>query len=148
MSEALAPNSTISHYRIVSKIGAGGMGEVGNVWTVDANTSLVHNFTPGGKKLLEISVGDVPDPTQDFCGATDIAFARNGHVFVADGYCNARVIEYDAAGTKLRQWGKRGTGPGEFDVFHSIAVGPQGNIYVADRENGRLQWFDPQGEVK
>jgi DNA-binding beta-propeller fold protein YncE len=118
----------------------------GNVWTVDANTSKVYKFTAAGKKLLEISVGDVPDPTQDFCGATDVAFARNGHIFVSDGYCNARVIEYDAGGTKLRHWGKRGAGPGEFDVVHAIAVGPQGNIYVADRENGRLQWFDPQGK--
>ena len=57
-----------------------------------------------------------------------------------------RVIEYDAGGTKLRQWGERGTGPGEFDVVHSIAIGPQGNIYVADRENGRLKWFDPRGK--
>jgi hypothetical protein len=91
---------------------------------------MVYKFTPEGKKLLEISVGDAAGPTQDFCGATDIAFARNGHVFVSDGYCNARIIEYDAGGTKLRQWGKHGTGPGEFDVVHSIAVGPQGNIML------------------
>jgi streptogramin lyase len=74
----------------------------GNVWTVDANTSMVYKFTPEGKKLLEIAVGDVPDKTKDFCGATDIAFAKSGHVFVSDGYCNARVVEYDAAGKKLR----------------------------------------------
>lgn len=117
----------------------------GNVWTVDANTSMVYKFTPDGRKLLEISVGDVPDRTKDFCGATDLAFAKSGHVFVSDGYCNARVIEYDAAGRKLREWGKHGTGPGEFNVVHSIAIGPQGNLYVADRENGRLQWFDQSG---
>src|SRR5438093_6331817 len=72
----------------------------GNVWTVDANTSMVYKFTPEGKQLLGISVGDVPDPSRDFCGATDVAFAQNGHVLVADGYCNARVIEYDAGGRK------------------------------------------------
>jgi len=118
----------------------------GNVWTVDANTSMVYKFTPKGKKLLEIAIGDVPDKTKDFCGATDIAFAKNAHVFVSDGYCNARVIEYDATGTKLREWGKHGTAPGEFDTVHSIAIGPQGNLYVADRENGRLQWFDQNGK--
>jgi len=118
----------------------------GNVWTVDANTSMVYKFTPEGEKLLEISVGDVPDPSRDFCGATDIAFAQNGQVFVSDGYCNARVIEYDAGGSKVREWGTRGSGPGEFHVVHAIAVGPQGHVYVADRENGRLQWFDPQGK--
>jgi DNA-binding beta-propeller fold protein YncE len=118
----------------------------GNVWTVDANTSMVYKFTPEGKKLLEIAVGDVPDKTKEFCGATDIAFAKSGHVFVSDGYCNARVIEYDAAGKKLREWGKHGTAPGEFNLVHSIAIGPRGNLYVADRENGRLQWFDQSGK--
>lgn len=118
----------------------------GNVWTLDANTSMVYKFTPEGKKLLEISVGDVPDASREFCGATDIAFAKSGHVFVSDGYCNGRVIEYDAGGNKVREWGKRGTGPGEFNTVHGIAINSQGNIYVADRENGRLQWFDPQGK--
>jgi DNA-binding beta-propeller fold protein YncE len=117
----------------------------GNVWTVDANTSMVYKFTPEGQQLLAISVGDVPDPCRAFCGATDVAFAQNGHVFVSDGYRNARVIEYDAGGSKVREWGKHGSGPGEFQVVHAIAVGPQGHVYVADRENGRLQWFDPQG---
>lgn len=117
----------------------------GNVWTLDANTSKVYKFTPDGKKLLEISVGDVPDKTQEFCGATDIAFAKSGHLFVTDGYCNARVIEYDATGKKVREWGKHGTGPGEFNTVHSIVAGPQGNLYIADRENGRLQWFDQSG---
>jgi DNA-binding beta-propeller fold protein YncE len=118
----------------------------GNVWTVDANTSMVYKFTPEGQQLLAISVGDVPDPCRDFCGATDVAFAPNGHVLVADGYRNAHVIEYDAGGSKVRAWGKRGPGPGEFQVVHAIAVGPQGHVYVADRSHGRLQWFDPQGQ--
>ena len=116
----------------------------GNIWTVDAHSSVVYKFSPQGQKLLEINVGDVPNPAQDFCGATDIAFA-NGRIFVSDGYCNARVIEYDSDGRKVRQWGRPGTGPGEFNVVHAIAVGPQGNLYIADRENGRLQWFDLEG---
>lgn len=118
----------------------------GNVWTVDAHTSMVYKFTPSGRKILEISVGGVPDSTQDFCGATDVAFGPKGRVFVSDGYCNARVIEYDASGRKIRQWGRRGTGPGEFNVVHAIAVGPRGHLYVADRENGRLQWFTLDGK--
>ena len=118
----------------------------GNVWTVDAHTSMVYKFSSQGRKLLEISVGDVPDPSRDFCGATDVAFASNGRIFVTDGYCNARVIEYDSTGRKVTQWGRPGTGPGEFNVVHAIAVGPHGNLYVADRENGRLQWFDLDGK--
>ena len=66
----------------------------------------------GSLQLLEVSVGDVPDPCRNFCGATDVAFAQNGHVLVSDGYRNARVIEYDAGGSKVREWGKRGPARG------------------------------------
>jgi len=117
----------------------------GNVWTVDAHTSMVYKFSPEGKKLLEIAVGEIPDTSKAFCGATDIAFAR-GRIFVSDGYCNARVIEYDSTGRRVRQWGRAGTGPGEFSLVHAIAVGTDGNLYVADRENGRVQWFDLDGK--
>ena len=120
----------------------------GNVWTVDANLSKVFKFTNQGQKLLEIDVGGIPDPTAQFCGATDVAFSPtgNGHVFVSDGYCNGRVLEYDANGAKVKEWGSRGTGPGQFNNAHGIAIGPDNNIYVADRENGRIQWFDLQGK--
>jgi DNA-binding beta-propeller fold protein YncE len=118
----------------------------GNVWTVDAHTSMVYKFAPGGEKLLEINVGGVPDSTQRFCGATDVAFGPQGRVFVSDGYCNARIIEYDSTGAKVREWGRPGTGPGEFKVAHGIAIGPQGWLYVADRENGRVQWFTLEGK--
>lgn len=117
-----------------------------NVWTVDSNTSMVYKFTPEGKLLLEIDVGNIPHPSRPFCGASDIAFSKDNHVFVADGYCNGRVVEFDSKGNKVREWGNRGTGLGEFHVAHSIAVSPQGNVYVADRENGRLQWFDRHGK--
>lgn len=131
----------------------------GNVWTTDAESSMIYKFTPQGKKLLEISVGGQPTPPSrrnppsggaaiagQFIGTTDIAFAGNGHLYISDGYGNARVLEYDASGQKVREWGKRGTGPGEFQLPHGIAIGTDGNVYVADRENGRVQWFTPEGK--
>jgi DNA-binding beta-propeller fold protein YncE len=117
-----------------------------NVWTDDAHTSMIYKFTPEGRKLLEISVDNIPDPNRPFCGSTDVAFAKNGHVFVSDGYCNGRFIEYSADGKKIREWGKRGKGRGEFNNAHDIAIHPDGRIFVADRENGRLQWFDAEGK--
>ena len=99
----------------------------GNVWTVDSGYSKVHKFSPIGELLLEIDVGDNPDPSSPFCGATDLAFGKQDHFFVADGYCNGRVVEFDGGGRKVREWGTRGTGLGEFNVVHSIAVSPQGN---------------------
>lgn len=117
----------------------------GNVWTIDAHTSMVRKYTPAGKLLLQVSVGEIPHPERPFCGATDIAFEKNGHFLISDGYCNARVIEYDADGRKVREWGKAGKGPGEFHLVHDVSVAPDGTIFVADRENGRVQWFDPEG---
>jgi DNA-binding beta-propeller fold protein YncE len=118
----------------------------GHVWTIDAHTSLVTKYTKEGHKLLEISVGDIPDPNRPFCGATDVTFGTSGQIYVSDGYCNGRVIEYTAEGQKVRAWGKRGTGQGEFVNAHAIAISPDGTLYVADRENGRLQWFDLEGQ--
>jgi WD40 repeat protein len=120
----------------------------GNVWTLDANTSKVFKYSPDGKQLMVIEVGEIPDAKQAFCGVTDIAFspAGNGHVFIGDGYCNSRVLEYDAGGKRVRSWGKAGSGPGEFKQVHSVAIGPDGNIYVGDRRNGRVQWFDLTGK--
>lgn len=120
----------------------------GNIWTTDAATSHVRKFTPDGRELLDIAVGGQPTPCRNnFCGTTDVAFAANGHVFIADGYANARVLEYTADGTKVREWGTAGTGPGQFNLPHSIQIDAAGTVYVADRENGRVQRFDQSGRV-
>lgn len=119
----------------------------GNVWTTDAASSMVTKFSPDGKKLMEISVGGQPTPCRNnFCGTTDVAFAPNGHIFIADGYANARILEYMPDGKKVREWGAAGTGPGQFHLPHSIQVDEKGIIYVADRENARIQRFDMQGK--
>jgi streptogramin lyase len=118
----------------------------GNIWTADAKSSMVYKFSTDGKKLLEIAVGGVPeDCAGGFCGTTDVGFGPDGQVFVADGYKNARIIEYDKEGKKVREWGKAGIGPGEFRIPHTIVVDKRGIIYVGDRENGRVQRFDLKG---
>jgi hypothetical protein len=119
----------------------------GNVWTADAASSHVIKFSPEGKVLLDIVVGGQPTPCpNNFCSTTDIAFAANGHVFISDGYANARVLEYTADGRKVREWGTPGTGPGQFVLVHSIQIDAAGVVYVADRENGRVQRFDQTGK--
>jgi len=117
----------------------------GNVWGVDAHLSVIYKFSPEGKRLAEISVGERPDPSVFNIGTTDITFGRNGHLYVTDGYGNGRILEYSAEGARVRAWGERGSKPGQFVDPHSIATGLDGTIYVADRENGRLQWFGPDG---
>ena len=123
----------------------------GNIWTVDAGSSVILKFTPEGKKLQEISVGEmaVGDkcafPT--LCGTTDITFGPNGRLFISDGYGNARILEYSADGKRVKVWGSAGTGPGQFNIPHGIAYDGK-TLYVADRGNSRVQRFDLDGRYQ
>ncbi|MEP7116480.1 MAG: peptidyl-alpha-hydroxyglycine alpha-amidating lyase family protein [Acidobacteriota bacterium] len=119
----------------------------GNVWTTDAASSHVTKYSNTGRVLLDLEVGGQPTPCRNnFCSTTDIAFAANGHLFISDGYANARVLEFTAEGKKLREWGTAGTSPGQFVLPHSIQIDAAGVVYVADRENGRVQRFDQMGK--
>ncbi len=119
----------------------------GNVWTTDASSSMLYKFKSDGTLLLKIAVGGQPaNCSNNFCSTSDVAFARDGHVFISDGYRNARILEYSADGKKLNEWGTAGTGPGEFRLPHSIQIDERNIIYVADRENGRIQRFDRAGK--
>jgi sugar lactone lactonase YvrE len=117
----------------------------GNVWTVDAGSSTVIKYSPLGEKLMTITVGEQPENRSPFNGTTDVAFAPNGHIFITDGYGNARVLEYTPDGKRVKQWGKSGSGPGEFRLPHAIQIDEKGLVYVADRENGRIEKFDLDG---
>lgn len=117
----------------------------GNVWTVDSGSSVVLKFTPQGKLLLKIAVGELPEGRRGARGTADIAFGPGGRVFIADGYGNARILEYNAAGERVKQWGTAGTGPGQFNLPHGLTL-RDGVIYVADRQNGRIQRFDLEGK--
>ncbi|HWZ45268.1 MAG TPA: 6-bladed beta-propeller [Candidatus Saccharimonadales bacterium] len=119
----------------------------GNIWTVDASSSVVLKYSAQGEKLMEIDVGGQPENSSSaFKGTTDIAFGPNGQLFIADGYGNPRILEYTAEGKRVREWGSAGSGPGQFHLPHSIVVDEAGTIYVADRENGRIQRFDLNGK--
>jgi DNA-binding beta-propeller fold protein YncE len=76
---------------------------------------------------------------------TDVAWDAAGNSFVSDGYGNSRVVKFDKDGNWVKEWGKRGSGPGEFHTLHSIATDEKGNVYVGDRENNRIQVFDGEG---
>ncbi|HWZ33225.1 MAG TPA: peptidyl-alpha-hydroxyglycine alpha-amidating lyase family protein [Bryobacteraceae bacterium] len=119
----------------------------GNVWTIDAESSTVLKFTPAGKKLMQIEVGEQPSGRRSqFVGTTDIAFGPHGRLFITDGYGNARVLEYTPDGKRVRQWGTAGSGQGQFRLPHGITIDRDKIIYVADRENGRVQEFDLDGK--
>ena len=118
----------------------------GNVWTVDSGNSQVYKFSPQGEQLLHIDVGEMPEKNSPFRGTSDIAFTPNGNLLIADGYGNARILEYSPTGKRLRAWGRPGTGDGELNLPHAIAIDERGIIYVGDRENGRIQRFSREGK--
>jgi peptidylamidoglycolate lyase len=70
----------------------------------------------------------------------------DGSFLIGDGYYNSRIIKYDKDGKLVFQFGEAGSGPGQFDLIHGIAVGREGQIYVADRTNNRVQVFTANGE--
>jgi DNA-binding beta-propeller fold protein YncE len=116
----------------------------GNVWTVDAGTSVLQKFSASGTALQSARF-EVPRIPRPFCGATDVAFGPNGSVFLTDGYCKGRIVKLDSTGRQIGEWGAWGSGQGEFFIPHGIATGPDGRVFVADRNNSRIQVFDQDG---
>ena len=122
----------------------------GNIWTIDVKAHRILKSTPHGRVLMMIGgVGGAPgdNNTKDgFNRPTGVIFAPNGDFFVSDGYGNSRVVKFNSEGTYLTQWGKKGTGDGEFDLVHDVALDSAGRLYVADRTNQRIQIFDQNGK--
>ncbi|MCW2542253.1 MAG: hypothetical protein JWN95_3978 [Frankiales bacterium] len=90
--------------------------------------------------------GKVAHAAGPYNGPTNIAIAPSGDMYVSDGYRNARMHRFNDGGDLLQSWGTPGTGPGEFHIPHSTWVHTDGRVFVADRENDRLQIFSPTGE--
>jgi DNA-binding beta-propeller fold protein YncE len=117
-----------------------------NLWTTDDGSHLVLKLSPAGRVLLVLGrKGVAAESDWLFNQPTDVAFAKNGDVYVSDGYGNSRVVKFDREGNFIKSWGKYGSGPGEFNLPHSVAVDAQGSVYVGDRENKRIQIFDADG---
>lgn len=124
----------------------------GFIWVTDGQArdgkgQQVFKLSPDGKVVLTLGTkgvsGDGPDT---FNGVCDVAIGNNGDIFVADGHRNARVLKFSKDGTFIKMWGKRGAGPGEFNVPHAIVIDSRGRVLVGDRSNDRIQIFDQDGK--
>lgn len=119
----------------------------GGLWVIDTLSQTVRKMTQDGKTLLTIGTLDkAGEDATHLNQPNDVAFAPNGDIFISDGYGNDRVAVFDKNGVFVRAWGKLGTRPGEFSQPHSIAVDSRARVYVADRNNARVQVFDAQGK--
>jgi sugar lactone lactonase YvrE len=130
------------------------------VYCTDDHDHTVRKFTPEGKLLLTLGTSGKPSDTGatsidyrtiiraglPFHYPTNLALAPDGAMYVSDGYGNARVHKFSPDGRLLFSWGEPGRGAGQFHVPHGIAVNAQGTVYVADRENSRIQMFTREGE--
>jgi DNA-binding beta-propeller fold protein YncE len=129
------------------------------VYLSDDRGHTVQKFTPGGELLLTLGTPGVGSDTGvsgmdyrtirraagPFHYPTNLALSPSGEMYVSDGYGNARVHKFAPDGTLLLSWGEPGAEPGQFHLPHGIAVDSQEIVYVADRENSRVQLFTPAG---
>jgi len=139
----------------------------GNVWVTDCACTgasaqrqaqvgppprghQVFKFSPEGKLLLTLGTAAGARPPGHFWQPNDVLVAPNGDIFVADGHssadtANARILKFDKTGTLIKEWGRKGTGPGELDQPHALAMDSRGRLFVGDRSNNRIQIFDQDG---
>ena len=126
----------------------------GNIWTTDVNGHTVRKMSPDGKVLMTLGVhgeaGDWDEATNTklLNEPTDLYLNNAGEVFLIVGHGRGapRVLKFSSSGTLLTSWGTPGTGPSQFDTPHSVVVDDDGLVYVADRQNRRVQIFDGNGK--
>jgi DNA-binding beta-propeller fold protein YncE len=125
------------------------LGPDGALWCVDDNGHNIRKCSLDGQVLMTIGTpgkGAPPFSGKPFNRPTKVAFdPKTGQVYISDGYGNGRVHKYSAEGEYLFSWGACGSDPGQFNLVHSVATDAQGRVYVADRENHRVQMFGDQG---
>jgi DNA-binding beta-propeller fold protein YncE len=133
-----------------------------NIWVTDKGSDMIIKFNPQGRVAMvfgrkqeasdegtePLKHPKPPLPPVDgmFRQVTDVAWDAAGNTFISDGYINSRIAKVDKNGNWLMSWGEPGDQPGQFNTPHSIATDAQGNVYVADRGNRRIQVFDGDGK--
>src|ERR1700730_8175209 len=160
---SLAPSlKSARNGNLVKSFGAGmfvlphglSVDRAGNVWVTDGvgkdgKGHQVFKFSPEGKVLLTLGKAGVAGSGPDeFNAPSAVLVAPNGNIFVADGHggnSNARIVKFNKDGTFIKTWGKKGSGPGEIDGPHTLAMDSQGRLFLGDRGNSRIQIFDQEG---
>jgi len=127
------------------------MGADDTIYLTDDGDHTVRRCTLDGKVLLTIGIPGEPAPFmsgEPFRRCTHTALSPKGEIYVSDGYGNARIHKYTPDGKRLMSWGEPGSAPGQFNLPHNISCDEDGWVYVADRENHRIQVFDGNGRFE
>ena len=127
----------------------------GNIWATDVGAHTVMKLNPQGQVLLTLGTkgqrGEWNDSSHLLNEPNDVAIGRGGDIFVVQGHTpgtagDPRVLKFDKNGKFIKSWGGKGKEPGKFEVAHGIALDAKGQLWVADRENQRIQIFDAGGK--
>lgn len=122
----------------------------GSVWAADQRTHQIYKWDSNGRLLMTIGErGVAGDPPARLSEPTDVEIAPNGDIFVTEGHSFTRganrVSKFARDGSFLMSWGETGSGPGQFNVPHAVALDSRGRVFIADRANNRIQIFDQEG---
>jgi DNA-binding beta-propeller fold protein YncE len=125
----------------------------GNLWMTDVGLHVVQKLDPNGKVLMTLGtsgkngIWDEANGAHLFDQPNETAFDSHGNLYVVQGHGvgEPRVLKFSSDGTFIKQWGSRGTEPGQFFAAHAIEIDANDVLYVADRENFRIQRFDTEG---
>ncbi|MBV9556608.1 MAG: SBBP repeat-containing protein, partial [Pseudolabrys sp.] len=119
------------------------------IWLTDDGDHTVRHCTLDGRILMQLGIPGKPSPFmsgEPFHRCTHTALSPQGELYISDGYGNARIHKYTPDGRLLFSWGEPGTDPGQFNIPHNICCDADGWVYVADRENHRVQVFEGNGK--
>src|SRR6185295_12180765 len=127
-----------------------------NIWLSDGSSHIVVKLDQQGKVLLTLGTKGQAGAWDEAAGTrllnqpNDVAIGRNGDFFVVEGHTpgamgDPRVLKFDKTGKFIKSWGGKGKEPGKFDVAHGISIDAKGLLWVADRENSRIEVFDQDG---
>ena len=127
----------------------------GNVWVTDgqgrgSQGHQVIKFSPNGQVLMRLGqAGVAGNNPYNFNMPSAVFVAPNGDIFIGDGHggeSNNRIVKFDKTGKYIKEWGTKGSAPGQFDTPHALAMDSQGRLFVGNRNNNRIDIFDQDGK--
>jgi DNA-binding beta-propeller fold protein YncE len=137
-------------FRVLSSHGIR-VGPDGSLWCVDVQGHVIFKVNPDTGRILMVLGNRQGTPGNNdskdaFDQPTNVCFRPDGNFYVSDGYVNSRIIEFTPDGEYIRHWGTLGKGDGQFALVHDVVIDSKGLVYVADRQNARVQVFDQNGK--